>query len=106
MKRVWQCIDDIGDKWLYKGSVAPVKYEDIWNNSDEEPEDYQWIPETEIEDVYVIDFMKSLPNIDDGEMVEIRIKCTAEKCEQEQHLIYMEYFQKQNPVSYSSYVEI
>lgn len=60
---------------------APVKYEDIWNNSDEEPEDYEWIPETEIEDVYGIDFMESLPNIDDGEMVEIRIKCTAEKCE-------------------------
>ena len=37
--RFWYCIDDIGDKWLYKGSVAPVKYEDIWNNSDEEPED-------------------------------------------------------------------
>lgn len=50
-------------------------------NSDEEPEDYEWIPETEIEDVYGIDFMESLPNIDDGEMVEIRIKCTAEKCE-------------------------
>lgn len=78
MKRAWYCIDDIGDKWLYKGSVAPVKYEDIWNNSDE---DYEWIPETEIEDVYGIDFMESLPNIDDGEMVEIRIKCTAEKCE-------------------------
>lgn len=81
MKRVWYCIDDIGDKWLYKGSIAPVKYEDIWNNSDEEPEVYEWIPETEIEDVYGIDFMESLPNIDDGEMVEIRIKCTAEKCE-------------------------
>lgn len=63
------------------GTIAPVKYEDIWNNSDEEPEDYEWIPETEIEDVYGIDFMESLPNIDDGEMVEIRIKCTAEKCE-------------------------
>ena len=81
MKRAWYCRDDIGNKWLYKGSVAPVKYEDIWNNSDEEPEDYEWIPETEIEDVYGIDFMESLPNIDDGEMVEIRIKCTAEKCE-------------------------
>lgn len=34
--RFWYCIDDIGDKWPYKGSVAPVKYEDIWNNSDEE----------------------------------------------------------------------
>lgn len=34
-----------------------------------------------IDDVYGIDFMESLPNIDDGEMVEIRIKCTAEKCE-------------------------
>lgn len=63
------------------GTVTPVKYEDIWNNSDEESEDYEWIPETEIEDVYGIDFMESLPNIDDGEMVEIRIKCTAEKCE-------------------------
>lgn len=50
-------------------------------DGDEEPEDYEWIPETEIEDVYGIDFMESLPNIDDGKMIEIRIKCTAEKCE-------------------------
>lgn len=63
------------------GTITPVKYEGIWNNSDEEPEDYEWVTETEIEDVYGIDFMESLPNIDDGEMVEIRIKCTAEKCE-------------------------
>lgn len=43
--------------------------------------DKELSPEEEIEDVYGIDFMESLPNIDDGEMVEIRIKCTAEKCE-------------------------
>lgn len=79
--RYWYCIDNNGNKWLYEGLVAPVKYDDEWNTSDEETEDYEWIPEMEIEDVYGIDFMESLPNIDDGEMTEIRIKCTAEKCE-------------------------
>lgn len=93
----YMCTSDIAtwigvdNKWYYvyrpgvSTSIIPLleltKDEDIWNNSDEEPEDYEWIPETEIEDVYGIDFMESLPNIDDGEMVEIRIKCTAEKCE-------------------------
>ena len=61
--------------------VYPSNKETIEVIPDEEPEDYEWIPETEIEDVYGTDFMESLPNIDDGEMVEIRIKCTAEKCE-------------------------
>lgn len=79
--RCWYCIDDNGDKWLYKGSVAPIKYEDVWNSSDDETEDYEWTEEMDIEDVYGADFMESLPNIDDGDMVEIRIKCVAEKCE-------------------------
>lgn len=79
--RCWYCIDDNGDRWLYKGSVAPVKYEDIWNSSDKETEDYEWVEEMDIKDVYGTDFMESLPDIDDGDMVEIRIKCIAEKCE-------------------------
>lgn len=79
--RCWYCIDDNGDKWLYKGSVAPVKYEDAWNSSDEETEDYEWVEEMDIGDVYGADFMESLPDIEDGEIVEIRIKCVAEKCE-------------------------
>lgn len=33
--RYWYCIDNNGNKWLYEGSVAPVKY-DEWNTSDEE----------------------------------------------------------------------
>lgn len=50
--RYWYCIDNNGNKWLYEGSVAPVKYDD-----------------------------ESLPDIANGEMTEIRIKYTAEKCE-------------------------
>ena len=34
--RYWYCIDNNGNKWLYEGSVAPVKYDDEWNTSDEE----------------------------------------------------------------------
>ena len=34
--RYWYCIDNNGNKWLYEGSVAPVKYDDEWNISDEE----------------------------------------------------------------------
>lgn len=79
--RCWYCIDDNGDKWLYKGSVAPIKYEDIWNSSDEETEDYEWVGQMDIGGVYGAGFMESLPDIEDGEMVEIRIKCVAEKCE-------------------------
>lgn len=26
--RYWYCIDNNGNKWLYEGSVAPVKYDD------------------------------------------------------------------------------
>ena len=28
--RYWYCIDDNGHKWIYEGSVAPVKYDDEW----------------------------------------------------------------------------
>jgi hypothetical protein len=81
MKRAWYCRDLKGSLadyvYLYVGYNPPTMNDGKW----EESEDYEWIPETEIEDVYGIDFMESLPNIDDGEMVEIRIKCTAEKCE-------------------------
>lgn len=66
--RYWYCIDNNGNKWLYEGSVAPVKYDDEWNTSDEETEDYTWIGELDLRATY-------------GEMTEIRIKYTAEKCE-------------------------
>lgn len=43
--RYWYCIDNNGNKWLYEGSVAPVKYDDEWNISDEETDDFTWIGE-------------------------------------------------------------
>lgn len=69
--RYWYCIDNNGNKWLYEGSVAPVKYDDEWNTSD----DSTWIGEFDLRAV------ESLPDIANGEMTEIRIKYTAEKCE-------------------------
>lgn len=66
--RYWYCIDNNGNKWLYEGSVAPVKYDDEWNTSDEETDDSTWIGEFDLRATY-------------GEMTEIRIKYTAEKCE-------------------------
>lgn len=79
--RYWYCIDNNGNKWLYEGSVAPVKYDDEWNTSDEETEDYTWIGELDLRATYGVGFMESLPDIANGEMTEIRIKYTAEKCE-------------------------
>jgi hypothetical protein len=79
--RYWYCIDDNGHKWIYEGSVAPVKYDDEWNTSDEETDDSTWIGEFDLRATYGTGFMESLPDIANGEMVEIRIKCVAEKCE-------------------------
>ena len=69
--RYWYCIDNNGNKWLYEGSVAPVKY-------DEETDDSTWIGEFDLRATYGVE---SLPDIANGEMTEIRIKYTAEKCE-------------------------
>ena len=81
MKRFWCCRDNNGNKWLYEGSVAPVKYDDEWNTSDEETDDSTWIGEFDLRATYGVDFVESLPDIANGEMTEIRIKYTAEKCE-------------------------
>lgn len=70
-----------GNKWLYEGSVAPVKYDDEWNTSDEETDDSTWIGEFDLRATYGVGFVESLPDIANGEMTEIRIKYTAEKCE-------------------------
>ena len=65
----------------YEGSVAPVKYDDEWNTSDEETDDSTWIGEFDLRATYGVGFVESLPDIANGEMTEIRIKYTAEKCE-------------------------
>lgn len=75
MKRFWCCRDNNGNKWLYEGSVAPVKYDD------EETDDSTWIGEFDLRATYGVGFVESLPDIANGEMTEIRIKYTAEKCE-------------------------
>lgn len=67
--------------WLYEGSVAPVKYDDEWNTSDEETDDSTWIGEFDLRATYGVGFVESLPDIANGEMTETRIKYTAEKCE-------------------------
>lgn len=72
--RYWYCIDNNGNKWLYEGSVAPVKYDD-------DSDDSTWIGEFDLRATYGVGFVESLPDIANGEMTEIRIKYTAEKCE-------------------------
>ena len=44
--RYWYCIDNNGNKWLYEGSVAPVKYDD------EETDDSTWIGEFDLRATY------------------------------------------------------
>lgn len=52
-----------------------------WNTSDEETDDSTWIGEFDLRATYGVGFVESLPDIANGEMTEIRIKYTAEKCE-------------------------
>ena len=40
-----------------------------------------WIGEFDLRATYGVGFVESLPDIANGEMTEIRIKYTAEKCE-------------------------
>jgi hypothetical protein len=42
---------------------------------------YIWIGEFDLRATYGVGFVESLPDIANGEMTEIRIKYTAEKCE-------------------------
>lgn len=52
----------------------------LWT-SDEETDDSTWIGEFDLRATYGVGFVESLPDIANGEMTEIRIKYTAEKCE-------------------------
>ena len=67
--------------YKFEGTVTPVKYDDEWNTSDEETDDSTWIGEFDLRATYGVGFVESLPDIANGEMTEIRIKYTAEKCE-------------------------
>ena len=69
------------DKLLGTVKFPPVKYDDEWNTSDEETDDSTWIGEFDLRATYGVGFVESLPDIANGEMTEIRIKYTAEKCE-------------------------
>lgn len=61
---------------------GPLQFEiDEWNTSDEETDDSTWIGEFDLRATYGVGFVESLPDIANGEMTEIRIKYTAEKCE-------------------------
>lgn len=55
--------------------------DELGNTSDEETDDSTWIGEFDLRATYGVGFVESLPDIANGEMTEIRIKYTAEKCE-------------------------
>lgn len=85
MKRFWYCIDLEGaaneEVFLFVGEEPPIMDDDEWNTSDEETDDSTWIGEFDLRATYGVGFVESLPDIANGEMTEIRIKYTAEKCE-------------------------
>lgn len=58
-----------------------AKGEPYMCTSDEETDDSTWIGEFDLRATYGVGFVESLPDIANGEMTEIRIKYTAEKCE-------------------------
>lgn len=67
MKRFWCCRDLEGatneEVFLFVGEEPPIM-----------DDDGEWVD-------YGVGFVESLPDIANGEMTEIRIKYTAEKCE-------------------------
>lgn len=83
MKRFWCCRDLEGaaneEVFLFVGPI--MDDDDEWNTSDEETDDSTWIGEFDLRATYGVGFVESLPDIANGEMTEIRIKYTAEKCE-------------------------
>jgi hypothetical protein len=86
MKRFWCCRDLEGaaneEVFLFVGEEPPIMDDDDeWNTSDEETDDSTWIGEFDLRATYGVGFVESLPDIANGEMTEIRIKYTAEKCE-------------------------
>lgn len=86
MKRFWCCRDLEGaaneEVFLFVGEEPPIMDDDDeWNTSDEETDDSTWIEEFDLRATYGVGFVESLPDIANGEMTEIRIKYTAEKCE-------------------------
>lgn len=60
---------------------------ELWYAVDQDGEGYfytddsTWIGEFDLRATYGVGFVESLPDIANGEMTEIRIKYTAEKCE-------------------------
>lgn len=82
MKRAWCCRDLEGEfteeVYLFVGDKPPIMDDDgEWTD----PDDSTWIGEFDLRATYGVGFVESLPDIANGEMTEIRIKYTAEKCE-------------------------
>lgn len=84
----WVVANRCGDLHVTDGDM-PEKAGSGWqgmNNdyewtSDEETDDSTWIGEFDLRATYGVSFVESLPDIANGEMTEIWIKYTAEKCE-------------------------
>lgn len=81
--RYWYCKDMSDDSvWLYWGSIKPVQDEDgDWTGSDDEKHPYDWLSEEDIIDQYGENVMGMFPNIDPGEIVEMKITFTVEVME-------------------------
>ena len=85
MKRFWCCRDLEGaaneEVFLFVGEEPPIMDDDgEW--VDPRKEGLFWSEEDfNLRATYGVGFVESLPDIANGEMTEIRIKYTAEKCE-------------------------
>lgn len=85
MKRFWCCRDLEGaaneEVFLFVGEEPPIMDDDgEW--VDPRKEGLFWSEgEFDLRAAYGVGFVESLPDIANGEMTEIRIKYTAEKCE-------------------------
>lgn len=73
IKTYYYAIDKDGQGWYYDN--PPIFDGESWNV------DSTWIGEFDLRATYGVGFVESLPDIANGEMTEIRIKYTAEKCE-------------------------
>lgn len=89
MKRFWCCRDLEGaaneEVFLFVGEEPPIMDDDgEWVDPRKEglfwsEEDFNF--DFDLRATYGVGFVESLPDIANGEMTEIRIKYTAEKCE-------------------------
>lgn len=73
VKTYYYAVDKDGQGWYYDN--PPIFDGESWNV------DPTWIGEFDLRATYGVGFVESLPDIANGEMTEIRIKYTAEKCE-------------------------